>query len=179
MQRIASFEVVLAATATTWAVAIFTAASLVTVRPAGTVGWWVGAATYAAGAVVCHQRSERSFTVAGQPLPVCARCTGIYTGAALLAVGFVMRSTSRRRAPDRKLSTRTARIATVIAVVPTVATLIYEWTMGDTPSNFVRAAAGLPLGAVASWIVLRSVSASPAFRNATGSDPGVRPRSDS
>lgn len=29
---------------------------------------------------VCHQFPSRSFTVAGHVLPVCARCTGIYSG---------------------------------------------------------------------------------------------------
>jgi uncharacterized membrane protein len=30
---------------------------------------------------ICHQIPERSFFVFGHQLPVCARCTGIYTGA--------------------------------------------------------------------------------------------------
>ena len=29
---------------------------------------------------VCHQIAERSFSLAGQPLAVCARCLGIYVG---------------------------------------------------------------------------------------------------
>ena len=29
---------------------------------------------------ICHQLPSRSFHLAGQALPVCARCTGIYTG---------------------------------------------------------------------------------------------------
>ena len=30
---------------------------------------------------VCHRISERSFTFAGRPLPLCARCSGTYLGA--------------------------------------------------------------------------------------------------
>ncbi len=30
------------------------------------------------GAGVCHRIVERSFSIGGQPLPLCARCTGIY-----------------------------------------------------------------------------------------------------
>lgn len=29
---------------------------------------------------VCHQKEERCFSIKDAPLPVCSRCTGIYTG---------------------------------------------------------------------------------------------------
>ncbi|MCA1585463.1 MAG: DUF2085 domain-containing protein [Acidobacteria bacterium] len=45
---------------------------------------WNGVATltYVVGAVICHQRPERSFHTAGIKWPVCSRCTGLYAGAA-------------------------------------------------------------------------------------------------
>jgi len=43
-------------------------------------------------ALVCHQRPERSFSLFGAPLAICARCLGIYLGAAL---GLLL-TTSRR-----------------------------------------------------------------------------------
>ncbi len=43
-------------------------------------------------AIVCHQRPERSFWIFGAEVAVCARCLGIYLGAAL---GLLFR-TSRR-----------------------------------------------------------------------------------
>src|SRR5262245_11474962 len=53
----------------------------------------LAAAVYAVGSVVCHQRPERSFFLWGRQLPVCARCTGIYVGAALAAfVSFILKS---------------------------------------------------------------------------------------
>jgi len=42
----------------------------------------------------------------------------------------------------------------LIAALPTIITLAYEWTTGITPSNIVRACAGLPLGAAVAAIVL-------------------------
>lgn len=47
----------------------------------------VGAAR-AVGYTVCHQWPEHSFAAAGQPFPLCARCTGTYFGA-LLVLGFI------------------------------------------------------------------------------------------
>lgn len=35
------------------------------------------------GYAVCHRLTERSFTINGRQLPLCARCTGMYLGAAL------------------------------------------------------------------------------------------------
>ena len=43
-----------------------------------------------AGALVCHRITERSFTIAGRQMPLCARCTGIYLGIALSFVTFLV-----------------------------------------------------------------------------------------
>ena len=55
-------------------------------------------AARAVGYDVCHQWPEHSFAVAGQPLPLCARCTGTYVGA-MLALGFIW-ATRRGKAGD-------------------------------------------------------------------------------
>ncbi|MBA2356629.1 MAG: DUF2085 domain-containing protein, partial [Acidobacteria bacterium] len=41
---------------------------------------------YVVAAPICHQRADRSFWLAGQPLPVCGRCTGLYLSGALGAL---------------------------------------------------------------------------------------------
>jgi uncharacterized membrane protein len=105
-------------------------------------------AVYAVGSLVCHQLPERSFHAWGAHLPVCARCTGIYLGAAT--------AVARRLQPSvRAGGWRSPRGVALLAALPTVATLVFEWTTGLTPSNAVRFAAGLPLGAVVSWLVVQ------------------------
>jgi hypothetical protein len=49
------------------------------------------------------------------------------------------------------------RTVLVVAILPTIVTLVYEWITGDTPSNAVRAVAGAPLGAAAAFVVMSAV----------------------
>jgi uncharacterized membrane protein len=107
---------------------------------------------YLTGSLLCHQRPERSFFLWGSQMPVCARCTGIYVGAAVAAIvaGFLA-------APNRGMREggSSARLALVVAALPTLASLVYEWTTGQTPANWIRATAGVPIGVVVAWIVCR------------------------
>jgi uncharacterized membrane protein len=110
--------------------------------------------TYLVGSLLCHQRLERSFFLWGSQMPVCARCTGIYFGAALSAL--VALAGRHVRADDAS-----ARMLLMVSVIPTAGTLIYEWTTGHMPANWIRAAAGVPIGVVVAWIVLRLVRSTP------------------
>lgn len=38
------------------------------------------------GKYICHQKPERSFFIKGHQFPVCARCTGFYTGLAVYLI---------------------------------------------------------------------------------------------
>ncbi|MDD3394962.1 MAG: DUF2085 domain-containing protein [Anaerotignum sp.] len=42
------------------------------------------------GSAVCHQMAERSFILDGKQLPVCARCTGIYSGIFFSMIFFLI-----------------------------------------------------------------------------------------
>ena len=62
-------------------------------RPqASSLGYGYAFVMYAASSLICHQRPERSFYLLGAQLPVCARCMGIYAGAAVAACVLLMRT---------------------------------------------------------------------------------------
>ena len=127
------------------------------------IGYAFALVIYAAGSLICHQRPERSFHLLGAQLPVCARCLGIYAGAALISV--IVRSPRpdfvagawpvRRGPPSRRVGDGRPAPRTVLLVsaLPTAATLLVEWTTGHTPGNWTRAVSGVPLGAAVAWIV--------------------------
>jgi uncharacterized membrane protein len=57
---------------------------------------------YQAFSHVCHQQPERSFFIAGQPLAVCARCTGLYAGFALTTLLYPLFASLRRTSPPER-----------------------------------------------------------------------------
>jgi uncharacterized membrane protein len=113
-------------------------------------GLSLGAAVvYAAGARVCHQRPDRCFRIGGVPMPVCARCTGLYSGAAAAApLGFLLAS---------GLSSRRARRIAAVTALPTLLTWGIEMAGLAHPSNTVRAIAAVPLGFAAAWLVMAAL----------------------
>jgi uncharacterized membrane protein len=129
-----------------WAVAIPVAA--LAAGPAVPAAAQMAAALpYAIGAVICHQQAARSFTLWSHQLPVCARCTGLYAGAAFMTlVAAVHAPVLTRR-----------RVALSLAALPTIGTLVYEWSTGIMPSNLLRAIAGVVLGAAVAWVILAAL----------------------
>ena len=103
---------------------------------------------YTLGSVICHQRPERSFAILQTPLPVCARCTGIYFGAFVAAAVLMVRR--GRVVPP---ATRGVRWGLSLALTPALMTLLYEWVTHETPSNLLRAASGVPPGFVVLWVI--------------------------
>jgi uncharacterized membrane protein len=97
-------------------------------------------------AFICHQRPERSFHLGSVQMPVCARCTGLYVGAALaLPLATVIGS---GLASDR------ARKVFLIAALPTALSWTLEFAGIAAFSNVARFIAAVPLGLVAAWLVL-------------------------
>ena len=63
----------------------------------------ISGSLYQAFSYVCHQQPERSFFIAGQPLAVCARCTGLYAGFVLTTMLYPLFTSLRRiNPPERK-----------------------------------------------------------------------------
>ena len=115
------------------------------------------AGVYAAGARICHQRPDRCFRIHGLPMPVCARCTGLYLGAAAAAPLALALAAG--------LSSRRARGIAAVAALPTLLTWGLEVAGLAHPSNAVRAMAALPLGFVAAWLVIASLVHGPRPRH--------------
>jgi uncharacterized membrane protein len=115
------------------------------------------ACTYAAGSRICHQRPARCFWIHGRPMPVCARCTGIYAGAAVAGLlGLVFAS-----GWASAWSSRRARLALALAALPTVVSWGLEYAGFAHPPNAVRAILALPLGFVAAWVVVSTLTDGP------------------
>ena len=93
-------------------------------------------------ALVCHQQPERSFVLFGGSVAVCARCLGIYLGAAL---GLIIRV-------PRELAWRLLLGATAINLVDWIAEL------GGLHGNWMvaRFALGAALGVAAAMLVRAS-----------------------
>jgi uncharacterized membrane protein len=141
--------IVLSSAVLAWAMALPLAAV------AGAADGWprtAGAAVYAAGSLVCHQKAARSFTAGHRRWPVCARCTGIYLAAGIAVLyGLGARGI---RAGLASLSTAAWRALFAAALAPVAVSWGVERAGLWGGSNMVRAVAGIPLGlAVAAAIV--------------------------
>jgi hypothetical protein len=132
----------LCATGVAWAVLVVASPWLASLPAPGSAH--LSAAAYGFGALVCHQRADRSFHVGGTQLPVCARCTGLYLSAALGVLVVWSRRRSLKAAPPEAWRSRL-----LWAALPTVVTLAVEWWRPALAPGFVRALAAVPLGAAA------------------------------
>jgi len=111
---------------------------------------YLGALTiYAIGGAVCHQLEPRSFHLWGHQMPVCARCTGIYAGAALGAVLAAFRPRAVRLSP---------RWMAAVGTAPIALSVLAEWTTGVATSNGLRCATGIVAGLATAWVLVAGLS---------------------
>jgi uncharacterized membrane protein len=109
-------------------------------------------AVYRAGSIVCHQRPERSFHLAGVQLPVCARCLGLYLSG---AVGLLAAWVGARRAWPAP----TVRLVLGVAALPMVVTVALEWVGLIHTTNLRRMLTGVPLGLAAGFVIVSALTA--------------------
>lgn len=116
---------------------------------------------YAVGGVACHQIAERSFHLGSAQLAVCARCTGIYAGAAVSFAWQAVRAgyQLRRAVPASEGDRVTAsRLWLACGALPTVLTVVLEQAGLAHTSNVQRAIAGFPLGLVVAFVAGRAAT---------------------
>ena len=133
----------------TWVAAIPLGAFAASREGASSVVYAFALGVYAIGRVVCHQLPARSFHLWMTSFPVCARCTGIYAGAAATSILLAL-TPSPSAEIRRKIDVRSL---VLMALVSTAGTLVFEWATGVMPAHWIRAAAGLPLGAAVAWAI--------------------------
>jgi hypothetical protein len=139
-----------------WAIAMPFATFIAARSDASPAMYVVAVAVYGAGSIICHQLPGRTFHMGSAQMPVCARCTGIYAGAAIAAAVLL---TGRGRQSGGRTRIRADRLRVLAAALPTVATLLFEWSTGLTPSNTARALAGIPLGGAVAWVIGAALAA--------------------
>ena len=138
----------LSALAVAWAALILLAPWLGSGGAGRSGAAWLSAAAYWLGSLVCHQRPDRSFHLAGAQLPVCARCAGLYVSGAL-GVAFAW----WRGGPSGAARRASWRTPLVVAALPTAVTLLVEWSWPAATSKAARAIAAVPAGLVAGLLL--------------------------
>ena len=95
--------------------------------------------------VICHGMAHRSFALFGEPMPICARCSGIYIGlfAGLLAFWVAQWA-----------SERGMRVAMAIAVAPLALDGLTQLAGLRESTNELRVATGIVAGlAFGLWVL--------------------------
>lgn len=91
---------------------------------------WLLRVTHWFGSAVCHQFHDHSYHIAGVPLPLCARCTGMYLGALLTLIFHAWR---------HPRASGTPRAGVLFALV----LFFFAWA-GDGVNSFAATFALLP-----------------------------------
>jgi uncharacterized membrane protein len=125
----------------------------------------------AVGYAVCHRIDLRSFHFGDRPLPLCARCTGMYLGAMMGLVYQAVLSPRRSGFPPLRVLTPLGFLVAAFALdgansylhLFPFAPSLYE------PSNFIRLLTGSGMG------VAIIAALFPAFNGTVWKDPDPRP----
>ncbi|MFH1788553.1 MAG: DUF2085 domain-containing protein [Candidatus Altiarchaeota archaeon] len=127
----------------------------------GAIPYLIAALTFA-----CHQMPERSFMVSGVPLPVCARCIGIYVGSAAGLFAPLLY-------PKKSVKFNSIKIL-VVTVMPLILDGVYQSSFAAAESpNLFRFATGLIFGfGLIVYLTHKFLAKYPDFRETIASKEG-------
>ena len=135
-----------------WALICLIAVGLFSAEVGAPLLRWSGhtnlaAIIYGAFSHVCHQMASRSFHIEGYPMAVCARCTGIYGGFALVALFYPLAASFRR-------PLLLSRIWLFLAAIPLAVDFLVGFLNIWENTAWSRFSTGFLLGGVASLYVV-------------------------
>ena len=113
------------------------------------------------GSAICHQMAERSFIFDGMQMPLCARCTGIYTGVFLAFCFFFL----KKRMGNSKTFSMPQTILTAAAVLPVGIDGVGSYLGFWESSQFLRILTGSIVGAVLPGFLLLAGNFEPDGKN--------------
>ena len=109
----------------------------------------------AIGYSVCHRIDLRSFHLGDRPLPLCARCTGMYLGALLALIFHAVRKPRAGHFPPRRLMVIFALFGLIWAIdgLNSVAYLFPSAPSLYQPSNTLRMITGTLVGVALATLI--------------------------
>ena len=115
------------------------------------------------GSAVCHQMAERSFLFHGMQMPLCARCTGIYTGVFFAFCFFFWK---KRMEAGKPLSLQQA-VVTGAAILPVGLDGVGSYLGFWESSQLMRVLTGSLVGAIVPGFLLMAGNFDPKRENRT------------
>ena len=116
----------------------------------GTGHHGVAAAVRTLFSLICHQDPARSFLIAGQPMALCSRCSGIYAG---FLAGCLALLVARLAGRGGRLSSPPSRWVLLASIVPSALEAVAELTGLVTDGALLRALTGSLFGCAAAFYV--------------------------
>lgn len=101
---------------------------------------------------LCHHLPDRTLSLSGKPLPVCARCTGVWLGWLASALIAFLAATRRWLASGGSGLGLGVVAAGAVGAALAVGELIGWFECG----NLARVVLGVPLGLTAGWLLIES-----------------------
>ena len=115
------------------------------------------------GSAVCHQMAERSFLFHGMQMPLCARCTGIYTG---VFFAFCFFFGKKRMEAGKPFSLQQA-VVTGAAILPVGLDGVGSYLGFWESSQLMRVLTGSLVGAIVPGFLLMAGNFDPKRENRT------------